>query len=60
MLVVNAVLKWFKMHTQWLLILDNADDLTLVREFLPSAAEWSSSCSQHGLMQWGSWHVASK
>lgn len=37
MLVINAVLQWFKTHTQWLLILDNADDLALVREFLPVA-----------------------
>ncbi len=33
---VKAVLHWFKTHGQWLLILDNADELALVREFLPS------------------------
>lgn len=34
-LVVRAVQKWFMTHTQWLLILDNADQLTMVDEFLP-------------------------
>lgn len=34
-LVVNAVKAWMKKHTQWLLILDNADDLTIIPEFLP-------------------------
>ena len=34
-LVVKAVLHWFKTQRQWLLILDNADDLKVVREFLP-------------------------
>ncbi|MBV9228495.1 MAG: toll/interleukin-1 receptor domain-containing protein, partial [Chloroflexi bacterium] len=32
---VDAVLQWFKMQKQWLFILDNADELALVREFLP-------------------------
>ncbi len=31
-----AVRHWFQLHERWLLILDNADDLMLVREFLPS------------------------
>jgi tetratricopeptide (TPR) repeat protein len=30
-----AVKHWFQSHERWLLILDNADDLMLVREFLP-------------------------
>jgi tetratricopeptide (TPR) repeat protein len=34
--IVEAVLLWFKTHTHWLLILDNADDLAVVRAFLPS------------------------
>ena len=34
-LVVQAVLQWFKTHTQWLLIFDNADDLSLVDAYLP-------------------------
>lgn len=34
-LVAKAVLQWLKTQTQWLLILDNADDLAMVREFLP-------------------------
>ena len=35
--VVQAVKDWLKMHDRWLLILDNADDLALVKDFLPSA-----------------------
>ena len=34
-LVVKAVQEWLRWQPAWLLILDNADDLTLVREFLP-------------------------
>jgi tetratricopeptide (TPR) repeat protein len=37
-LVVNAVLQWLKIQTQWLLILDNADDLAIVHDFLPSVS----------------------
>jgi len=33
---VEAVKQWLKDHTHWLLILDNADDLAVVREFLPT------------------------
>ncbi len=35
--IVQAVKHWLTSHTCWLLILDNADDLTLVRDFLPPA-----------------------
>ncbi|MFL5590329.1 MAG: FxSxx-COOH system tetratricopeptide repeat protein [Ktedonobacteraceae bacterium] len=35
MIVVNAVKEWLRMHGQWLLILDNADDLAMVQEFMP-------------------------
>ncbi len=34
--IVQAVTVWLKAHNRWLLILDNADDLTLVKDFLPS------------------------
>jgi hypothetical protein len=34
-LVVAAVKRWLSEHSDWLLILDNADDLTLVRDLLP-------------------------
>jgi NB-ARC domain len=34
--VVEAVKRWFQEHSDWLLILDNADDLAIVRDFLPS------------------------
>lgn len=33
--VISAVERWFTTHDQWLLIFDNADDLTLAEEFLP-------------------------
>ncbi len=35
-LIVAAVLQWLKTHTVWLLILDNADELEIVHEFLPT------------------------
>jgi tetratricopeptide (TPR) repeat protein len=35
MLAVHAVKKWLSTHEKWLLILDSADELTMVREFLP-------------------------
>jgi hypothetical protein len=35
-LAVGAVKRWFDANPDWLLILDNADDLTLAREFLPA------------------------
>ncbi len=34
-LVVKAVQEWLKQQRRWLLIFDNADDLTLAREFFP-------------------------
>ncbi len=33
--VITAVKNWFQRNANWLLILDNADELTLAREFLP-------------------------
>src|SRR5579875_187357 len=33
---IAAVTHWLRTHDNWLLILDNADDLSLLREFLPS------------------------
>src|SRR5207244_11647082 len=35
-LAVAAVKHWLADNTEWLLILDNADDLALVRDFLPT------------------------
>ena len=35
-LIVEAVKRWFENYTNWLLILDNADDLEMVRGFLPT------------------------
>jgi len=34
---INAVKHWLREHDRWLLILDNVDDLTLLKEFVPSA-----------------------
>jgi len=36
-LTVNAVKRWLEANWEWLLILDNADELAVVGEFLPSA-----------------------
>ena len=38
MLTVQATLRWLVTNADWLLILDNADDLAIVREFLPTAS----------------------
>jgi tetratricopeptide (TPR) repeat protein len=35
-LAVDAIKRWFSSNQRWLLILDNADDLAMVREFIPS------------------------
>jgi tetratricopeptide (TPR) repeat protein len=34
--VVNAVLQWLKSTSNWLLIFDNADDVDLVEDFIPT------------------------
>lgn len=36
-LVIEAIKRWFRTQTQWLLIMDNADELPIVREFLPAS-----------------------
>jgi tetratricopeptide (TPR) repeat protein len=35
-LIIEAVKRWFKDHERWLVIFDNADDLEMVRDFLPT------------------------
>src|SRR6266702_5965326 len=35
--IVHAVKHWLTSHTRWLVLLDNADDLAQVRDFLPPA-----------------------
>jgi tetratricopeptide (TPR) repeat protein len=37
--VVELIKDWFQSHTGWLLIFDNADDLTMIREFLPAGGQ---------------------
>jgi tetratricopeptide (TPR) repeat protein len=34
--LVNAVKRWLQEHKSWLLVIDNIEDLTLVRDFTPS------------------------
>ena len=34
--IVAAVKSWFQANTSWLLIIDNADDLNIVKEYLPT------------------------
>ncbi|WP_414573145.1 tetratricopeptide repeat protein [Nostoc sp. CCY 9925] len=36
-LVIAAVKQWLATHNGWLLIVDNADDIAMLREFLPGA-----------------------
>ena len=38
-LIVEEVKRWLGQHTGWLLILDNADELPLVKDFLPTRSE---------------------
>lgn len=37
--VVAAVLQWLNTHQQWLLIIDNVDDIDLISRFLPTARQ---------------------
>jgi tetratricopeptide (TPR) repeat protein len=34
-IAVDAFIQWMRTHTQWLLILDNSDNLEVIKEFLP-------------------------
>jgi tetratricopeptide (TPR) repeat protein len=36
-IIIQAVLRWFRLHTNWLLIYDNIDDLSIAESFLPKA-----------------------
>src|SRR3989440_5410789 len=36
-IVVQAVLRWLRTHSDWLLIYDNIDDLSIAEPFLPKA-----------------------
>ncbi len=38
-IAVNAVKRWLETHSHWLLIIDNADDLELTRDFLPTSGK---------------------
>src|SRR5439155_9411252 len=38
-LVVHALKQWFETHSGWLLIFDNADDLAMVRDYLPEGSQ---------------------
>ena len=38
-MVVHAVKRWFETHSGWLLIFDNADDLAMVRDYLPEGTK---------------------
>src|SRR5579859_5405416 len=37
--IIESVKRWFHDHSAWLLIFDNADDLLMVRKFLPSTGK---------------------
>src|SRR5262245_54817408 len=36
-LVVDSVMRWFNNNEGWLLVLDNADNIAIAREFIPSS-----------------------
>jgi len=38
-IIVDAVKKWLAANTSWLLILDNADDLAMAKDFIPSLSK---------------------
>ncbi len=38
-ITVKAVIHWLESNSQWLLIIDNADDLEITRDFLPTAGK---------------------
>lgn len=38
-MIVEAVKRWLSTHRRWLLILDNADELSILPDFLPSLLE---------------------
>jgi len=37
--IVTAIKRWLEVHTDWLLILDSADDLEMARDFIPPAGK---------------------
>lgn len=37
--IINTVISWLNTHSNWLLVLDDADDWTIVKDFLPSAGK---------------------
>lgn len=37
--IVSAVKQWLQINTKWLLILDNAEDFAMIREYLPSVGK---------------------
>lgn len=38
-IIVSAVKNWLETNTDWLLVLDNADDISLAQQFVPAAHE---------------------
>jgi tetratricopeptide (TPR) repeat protein len=38
-ITVNAVMRWLETHFSWLLIFDSADNLELIRDFLPTGGK---------------------
>src|SRR6266480_1309294 len=56
-MVVEAVKYWLDTHDRWLLILDNADDVAMARDFLPQARKGhillTTRASAQGTVAWG-------
>jgi len=38
-ITINAVIRWLETHSQWLLIVDNADDPEITKDFLPTGGK---------------------
>jgi tetratricopeptide (TPR) repeat protein len=38
-IIIQSVMQWLRRHGAWLLIFDNADDLEIVRDFIPATFE---------------------
>jgi tetratricopeptide (TPR) repeat protein len=56
-MIVEAVKYWLDTHDRWLLILDNADDVAMARDFLPQARKGhillTTRASAQGTVAWG-------
>ena len=57
--IVQAVKAWLTSHARWLLLLDNADDLTLVRDFMLPGGRGHTLLTTRATSM-GDWHILSR